>query len=95
MDYVIGSPFLLTAAQNMKVLEFDPLFSDVHCGTSLSIKNSSDFMEQECWSGERYHKRLTGKKCYHIVSKSGHWDQHKADDYVSNTNQELVTYVRD
>ena len=32
VDYVIGSPLLFTKIKNFKVMDFDPLLSDVHCG---------------------------------------------------------------
>lgn len=40
VDYIIGSPVLLTMVQTFKVYDFDPLFSDVHCGIAFTLKNS-------------------------------------------------------
>lgn len=32
IDYFLGSPSLMQLVENFKVLDFDPLLSDVHCG---------------------------------------------------------------
>ena len=39
IDYVIASPVLLSKINEFDVLNFDPMFSDVHCGIELSFKN--------------------------------------------------------
>lgn len=39
VDYVIRSPYILPYVQNFQILDFDPLFSDVHCGISFVIRN--------------------------------------------------------
>ncbi len=38
IDYVIGSASLLTLANDMRILTFDPMFSDVHCAISLCLR---------------------------------------------------------
>ena len=40
IDYIIGSLVLLTMVQTLKVYDFGPLFSDVHCGIVFTLKNS-------------------------------------------------------
>ena len=42
VDYVIRSPFLLTIVQHFKILDFDPLFSDIHCGITFCIKKTNE-----------------------------------------------------
>ena len=40
IDYVIGSPYLLSKVKHFKVDSFDPLFSDVHCLIEWRINSS-------------------------------------------------------
>lgn len=38
VDYIIGSPAVLTFVQNFRILEHDPLYSDIHCGIHIQLK---------------------------------------------------------
>ena len=38
IDYCIGSPYLLSNCSKFNILDFDPLFSDIHRGTHFELK---------------------------------------------------------
>ena len=41
VDYTIGSPSILSKCVNFEVLDFDPLFSDIHCTLQFSLKSNN------------------------------------------------------
>ena len=80
--------------KNFKVLEFDPLLSDVHRCISLSIPTNRN-VEGNCWSGEGNREGLTGKGCSQSLKKPGQWDEYKANEHIQSINQDLMTHVID
>ena len=92
VDYVIGSPILLTKVNVFYVMEFDPLFSDVHCGISFGIEKNRKCMEK-CVHEEGDQIRSLGKEQYQPVIKPGKWDKLKVNEYIQSINLEFVTQV--
>ena len=41
IDYVIGSPFILSITDGFKIAPFDPMFSDIHCAIEFSLKQAT------------------------------------------------------
>ena len=39
VDYAIASPLLLPYFRKFEILDFDPIYSDVHCAVSFSIES--------------------------------------------------------
>ena len=39
VDYAIASPLVLPYFRKFEILDFDPIYSDVHCGVSFSIES--------------------------------------------------------
>lgn len=39
VDYIIGSPLCLRLIKKFKILDFDSLYSYIHCGTHLKLKS--------------------------------------------------------
>ena len=39
LDYAIASPLMLPYIRKFEILDFDPIYSDVHCAVSLSIES--------------------------------------------------------
>ena len=86
VDYVIGSPMLLSKVKDFAVNEFDPMFSDIHCGIEFSLniactatvppppplaKPSPDTIENSTEQG-------------YI------WDSVKKQEFVNNINMQQV-----
>ena len=36
VDYIIGSPSLLNNVQEFRILDYDPMYSDIHCGIHVA-----------------------------------------------------------
>ena len=82
VDHVIGSPVLFTKIKNFKVMNFDPLLSDVHCGFQVNFKidimcNIKKIIQS---------KQLTNTKS----DKPGKWKSYKAKEYVDEIDVDKV-----
>lgn len=96
VDYVIGSPFLISMVLNFKVLNFNPLFSDVHCGISFSIKNDSKCMGEEVLAdGESTEHGLSRQRSFERDSskRPGKWSKYKSHEYINNIDKDFVSRV--
>ena len=92
VDYVIGSPFLLAKVHVFYVMEFDPLFSDVHFGISFGTENNMNCVER-CVQGKGDQTSFMGREHSQSVMKPGRWDKLKVNEYIQNINLEFVTQV--
>ena len=88
VDYIIGTPNLFTKVVDFKVLDFDPLLSDVHSGIHVSF--SSVNREYECESG-----RHDGKSNVVNWEKPGKWRNNKIPEYVAKIDTRRVNYLAD
>ena len=61
IDYVIGSLHLFTRSKNYKVMDFDPLLSDVHCGIQLQLQVKDNMDKVKCMPHTHIHKVNRGK----------------------------------
>ena len=82
VDYIIGSPLIFTKIKNFKVMDFDPLLSDVHCGIQVNFKidimcNIKKIIQS---------KQLTNTKS----DKPGKWKSYKAKEYVDEVDVDKV-----
>ena len=78
IDYFLGSPSVMQLVETFKVLDFDPMVSDVHCGlhTKFIFK---------CLSKETNVKSDTQVVLECV--KPGKWNTGKKSDYVSQINE--------
>ena len=52
VDYVIASSLVLPYFRKFEILDFDPIYSDVHCGVSFSIESKESWFRKvtkESW----------------------------------------------
>lgn len=92
VDYVIGSSFLLGKVHAFNVMEFDPLFSDVHCGISFVIENKMKFVEKCVDGGGDQIKNLRREHSQSVL-KPRRYDKLKVNEYIQRINLEFVTQV--
>ena len=91
VDYIIGSPVLLTMVRAFKVYDFDPLFSDVHCGITFTLKSS---LEKERHSPVPVGTKGIGKVDIREKNiKPGNWDKKKTNEYTRNIDREHVLSI--
>lgn len=78
LDYIIGSPYILSIATSFKISDFDPLMSDRHCALSISIKYNTIH--------ERSHSELVNQKVLSMMEyiRPKKWKPEKACDFTSN-----------
>ena len=86
IDYVIGSPYLLSKVKIFRVHSFDPLFSDYHCLVEWKINsNKSAF------------KKIRKNSSKHIKSQQSarFWDPNKSANYLQNLDREKISHMID
>lgn len=77
-------------------MDFDPLFSYVHCGISLEINNTFKCLEGRFSQGQRNNENfVTSGKVFPKRLKPGKWDKRKTNEYIQNIDHDFVTQVVD
>ena len=83
VDYVIGSPMLLSKVKDFAVDEFDPMFSDIHCGIEFSLNIACTATVPPL------SKRFPDTK--DNSTEQGYiWDSAKKQEFVNNINMQKV-----
>ena len=86
IDYVIGTSNIVKYVKNFNVLDFEPLFSDVHCGLQTVLEFS-------------YVKRQTWRKSSEMEetpsAKPGNWRNERKEVYVGHVNASRVHELLD
>ena len=82
VDYFIASPKLLESLIDLSVLDFSSLFSDAHCGVTLTIKTKHQLPSQNPTSAKEDPKVKL-------------WEQGKAEIYLQNINLDVVTGINE
>ena len=83
IDYFLSTPSLFDIVTNLKVLEFNPLFSDVHCTVSVSIGITDTIQPCEV------------KKKTTVEEKSNLWDSEKSNIFVQNFYSKALSEIGD
>ncbi len=83
IDYMIGSPFILSKVSGFYVYEFDPLFSDKHCmlGVLLNVNLVNDDTGTQSLTVDQLSPTVVN--CEKEVS-IGKWDKNNADEFIRN-----------
>lgn len=82
--------------QNFRILNFNPLFSDVYCGISFSIRNDCKCIGEELLAdGESMEQGISkqGPSGRLLIQKPGKWKKHESREYNNNVNKGFVTQV--
>ena len=84
IDYVIGSPFLLSKVKHFNVNDFDNLFSDKHC-----------CLEWYFSSGNACHntKNANKNQPQAATNSSVFWEPAKAPNFITNLDRASITYM--
>ena len=82
VDYVIGSPLLMCYVTQFKVLNFDALYSDLHCGLHTQLK----FNVLSRSATTTTHERVNSASC----DNPGKWRVEKQGNYVGNIDVNTV-----
>ena len=82
VDYVIGSPLLMCYVTQFKVLNFDALYSDLHCGLHTQLK----FNVLSRSTTAITHERVNSASW----DTPGKWRVEKQGDYVGNIDVNTV-----
>ena len=83
IDYFLSTPNLFGIFTNLKVLEFNPLFSDVHCPVSVSIGITDTKLSCEV------------KKKTTVEEKINLWDSEKSNIFVQNFDSKALSEIGD
>lgn len=81
VDYALLSPLLFTLVNDFKVLPFDPMLSDAHCGIHISLASHPD--------------RLVDLSVQDNDTQSisrAIWDKSKQDSFLQNLNNEEINH---
>ena len=77
VDYIIGSPSLLNNVQEFRILDYDPMYSDIHCGIHVQLKANIEKV-----------KHINEiKSQVNDQSLPGKWNAIKEDEYKSEINE--------
>ena len=84
IDYVIGSPYLLSKVKIFKVHPFDPLFSDRHC-----------LIEWQLNSNKNISTKMGNKSspCPENSNIPIFWDPNKSKDFLDNLDRDKISYM--
>lgn len=86
VDYVIGSPLLMKYVTHFEVLQYEPLYSDVHCG----IRTQMTFSSTE--SNVIY--EVNGNQAEGFaIAKPGKWSQDKESEYESRIDIHRIEQI--
>ena len=83
IDYFLSTPNLFDIFTNLKVLEFNLIFSDVHCPVSVSIGITDT--KQPC----EVKKKTT------VEEKINLWDNEKSNIFVQNFDSKALSEIGD
>ena len=80
MDYVIGLPTMLRNVQEFRILDYDPLYSDIHCGIHVQLKVNIEMI------------RNNGKNIIHVnnCNLPGKWSVTKKVEYKAEIKESEV-----
>ena len=81
VDYVVLSPLLFTLVEDFKILPFDPMMSNVHCGIFISLSCRPDehlIMNEQIENVNATIHRAT-------------WDVSKQDSFLLNLDNDDIT----
>ena len=84
IDYVIGSPYLLSKVKIFKVNHFDPLFSDIHCLVEWCVSSNKNI------STKINRKSSTSEESQNITT---FWDPNKSNDFLSNIDRDKIFHM--
>ena len=84
IDYVIGSPYILSKVKNFKVNPFDPLFSDCHCMVEWQINSNKTVYDAKIIERSPDPIDLT-----HFL------DPNKSEEFLNNLDRYKITYMID
>uniref|UniRef100_A0A0N7ZBB2 Reverse transcriptase domain-containing protein n=1 Tax=Scylla olivacea TaxID=85551 RepID=A0A0N7ZBB2_SCYOL len=80
VDYVIGSPTLLKDVNEFRVLDYDPLYSDIHCGIHVQLKVNIEYAIIN-------NANIAPVSNYNQPSK---WRASKEEDYIAEIDENQV-----
>ena len=83
VDYVIGSPRILRNVQEFRILDYDPLYSDIHCGIHVLLKANIE------------KTRYNDESCIHMnnCNLPGKWSVTKEVEYKAKINESEINEV--
>ena len=84
IDYVIGSPYLLSKVKIFKVNPFDPLFSDYHCLIEWKINSNKTVVRRK---GKNIAKRTKNHQSPRF------WDPNKAASFLQNLDRDKISHM--
>ena len=90
VDYTIGSPSILSKCVNFTVLDFDPLFSDIHCALQFSLKSNNT---DTCTISESDVPINVDEPTIHNDKLGYIWDYTKKVDFIQNINTENIENI--
>lgn len=82
IDYFLSTPQVLGMFSNLQVMDFNPLFSDVHCPVSISIQAN-------------FHAKYLdkAKKNTYNGKRINLWDNEKANIFVQNIDEHALSEI--
>lgn len=89
VDYIIGSPLLMQHVKQFKVLEYDPLYSDVHMGLHIQLKFECRVAEENVSSGNINNNV---EECDGSI-RPGRWNLDKSCEYENNIDVPRVNDI--
>ena len=90
VDYTIRSPSILSKCVNFEVLDFDPLFSDIHCALQFSLKSNNT---ETCTISEFDVPINVDEPTIHNDKLGYIWDYTKKVDFIQNINTENIENI--
>lgn len=91
IDYFIGTPFVMHSVKKFRILEYDALLSDVHCGLHTELKF--------CTTRNIISVPTNTQGVRQSCIKPGKWNTDKSNEYERNIDKEkvnsLVTKIDD
>ncbi len=86
VDYIIGSPLLTPYIAQFRVLDFEPLYSDVHSGLMIQLNLTNNI---PIASDTAVQIRTEGE----LSERPGRWSVDKKDEYVNNIDYHKVQQI--
>ena len=87
VDYVIGTPFLLSRVAKFDILDYDPLFSDMHHQIIFEIKTTNDNVNVH---QEADVKEPDVDESKAIGTNVGKWVESKKGDFIDNIDIDKI-----
>ena len=84
LDYVIGSPLLLSKVRIFKVHSFDPLFSDYHCRVEWQLNSDKDSTKTT---------KSNTNELPEDQQPPIFWDPNKAGSFLENLDKDKITHL--